>query len=253
MGLGDITDKDAQDEWDRAVVAFGSLAEAGIPYSVVIGNHDGVTNSTKDNAAFNSAISTDYYNSSLGGKYDKNMDNTWRKIEVNGTKYLIFTLGYGANDDILSWASEIIEENQDYNVIITLHVYMYRDGTTIDSNDKYPPSANGTDRYGKAYNDGDDIYEKLIKKHSNIVMVLSGHDPCPYIVHRTDDGTVQLLTDHQYVDRDLHSAGQPTTGMVTMFYISEDGKTVTVECYSTVYEMYYSAENQFTFTLNVVD
>ena len=41
--------------------------------------------------------------------------------------------------------------------------------------------------------------------------------------------------------------------MVTMFYISKDGKTVTVECYSTVYEMYYRAENQFAFTLNVVE
>lgn len=154
---------------------------------------------------------------------------------------------------ILSWASGIIEANQDYNVIITLHAYMYRDGTTLSKGEVYPPSNYGTDRYGKAYNDGDQIYEKLIKKHSNIVMVLSGHDPYPYIVHRTDNGTVQLLTDHQYVDRDLYRAGQATTGMVTMFYISEDGKTVTVECYSTVYEMYYGAENQFTFTLNVVD
>ena len=84
-------------------------------------------------------------------------------------------------------------------------------------------------------------------------MVLSGHDPYPYIVHRTDNGVVQMLSDHQYVDRDLNRAGQATTGMVTMFYISEDGETVTVECYSTVYEMYYGAKNQFTFTLNVID
>ena len=154
---------------------------------------------------------------------------------------------------MLNWASGIIEAHADYNVIITTHAYLFRDGTTLDKNDVCPPTSYGSDK-----NNGDDMWNELISKHENIVLVLSGHDPDPNVVcvqTRGDNGNVvtQILTDHQYVDRDLHNAGMDTTGMVTILHFSEDGSRVFVECYSTVYGMYYGVGNQFEITVHVVE
>ena len=53
-----------------------------------------------------------------------------------------------------------------------------------------------------------------------------------------------MLVDPQGVD-----AGEGATGMVAMLYFSEDGKTVTVENYSTVRDMYYMNTSQMTVEL----
>ena len=245
MGLGDITDKDQNAEWERAASAFQALDEAGIEYSIVRGNHDG-------SVKFNNYLDKAPYNQSFDGRYGNTLENTYRKITVNGIQYLIFTLDFGAQDDVLNWASGVIEANRDHNVIITTHAYLFRDGSTLDAGDVCPPT-----QYHAQNNNGDHMWNKLISRHENIVLVLSGHDPHPSVVCTQTKGekgntVTQILTDHQYVDRDLHNADMDTTGMVTILHFSEDGKTVTVECYSTVYGAYYGRENQFTFELNVI-
>ncbi len=245
IGLGDITDKDQVEEWNRASAAFEKLDKEGIGYSLVRGNHD-------SSARFNATFNKQSYTQSFDGQYGTTLESTYRKIEVCGIKYLIFTLDFGATDNILNWASEIIENHPDYNVIITTHAYLYRDGTTIDKNDIAPPT-----KYNASNNNGDEIWNKLVSKHKNIVLVLSGHDPHPRVVCTQTAGengniVTQILSDHQYVDRDMYKAGMDTTGMVTLLHFSADGTRVVVETYSTVYGMYYGHYNQFEFTLNVI-
>jgi hypothetical protein len=58
----------------------------------------------------------------------------------------------------------------------------------------------------------------------------------------------QFLVDPQGVDAALGA-----TGMVAMLYFSEDGKTLTVEQYSTVKDMYYMSTSQFTLPLDGKD
>ena len=132
MGLGDITDKDQDAEWQRAAAAFRKLDSAGIGYSLVRGNHDST-------AKFNNTFKISAYSQSFDSKFNI-LENTYRKFEVNGIKYLVFTLDFGASDSVLNWVSKVIESNLDYNVIITTHAYLYRDGTTLDSNDVGPPT-----------------------------------------------------------------------------------------------------------------
>ena len=237
FGLGDITDLDSTAEWARAKANLAKL-DGLVPYSIVRGNHD---SAAKLEATFPYADYADV----LGGSYDGTIVNTWRELVVGDIKYLIFTLDYGPSDDVLAWAEDIIEANPTHNVIITTHAYLYRDGTTIDDGDVYPPSATG------GYNDGDDMWEKLIKKHENIVMVMSGHDPCDQVVMTQtagDNGNVvtQFLIDPQGVD------ATEAAGLVAIMYFSEDGKNVQLEYYSTVKEQYFLRENQFSFELPVV-
>ena len=239
FGLGDITDGNQHSEWTLAKAVIQKL-DGVLPYSIVKGNHD------KD-PEYTAYFPYSEYSERLSGSFDGTMLNTYQFITVNGLKYLIFAFDYGATDEVLNWAGNIIEDNPDCNVIITTHAYLYRDGTTLDSGDGTPPSSRGD-----KYNDGDEMWDKLIRKYENIVLVLSGHDITDYIVLAQDEGnngnTVsQLLINPQGVDQE-----QRGVGLVAMLYFSEDGSKVTVRYYSTVKDKFYKSENQFSFDINVI-
>lgn len=241
LGLGDITDDDTAAEWELAKKNITRM-NGIVPYSLVRGNHDSVSKMIK-------YFPMSEFGSTVTGTYEeKSIINSYHKFAVGDVKYLIFTLDYGAFDEVLDWASEIIEAHPDHNVIITTHAYLFRDGTTLDAGDVVPPS-----NKGKKYNNGDQMWDKLIKKHENIVLVLSGHDPCDNVVctqTKGDNGNIvtQMLIDPQGVDK-----AQGGSGLVAMFYFSEDGKTLQVEYYSTDRKAYYLENNQFTVTLDLAE
>ncbi|MBR4308092.1 MAG: metallophosphoesterase [Oscillospiraceae bacterium] len=245
MGLGDITEKGTIDaEWDIALEAIGQL-NGQIPYSLVRGNHD---NSAKMNS-YLTDLSKTPYSTTYEGSYDSTVNNTWRTITVGSLEipYLIFTLDYGPTDKILKWAGKIIEEHPDHNVIITTHAYLYRDGTTLDSGDVCPPSKSNA-----SYNNGDQVWEKFARKYENIVLVLSGHDPCSQVVYRQDAGdhgniVTQMLIDPQGVDTST------LTGAVALLHFSADGRKVDVEYYATIQEKYFMSSNQFSMTIDGVE
>ena len=102
-------------------------------------------------------------------------------------------------------------------------------------------------------NNGDHMWDKLISKYENIVLVLSGHDPCDRIVTTQTKGVggntvTQMLIDPQGLDDEVRGG----TGMVAMLYFSEDGSQVQVEYISTVKNAYFLEENQFSVTLDTV-
>ena len=240
FGMGDITNKSTDEEWAVAKEQISKL-NGVVPYSIVRGNHD---TSEKLNEYF---AKLDYM-AQFGGFYDRyKIDNSWRTFSVGEVDYLLVTLDFGPSDTLLNWASDIIAAHPEHRVIITTHCYLFRDGTTLDASDVAPPNSSGAND-GKR-NNGDQMWDKLISKHENIFLVLSGHDPCDNIIVTQTEGdcgniVTQMLVDPQGVD-----AGEGATGMVAMLYFSEDGKTVTVENYSTVRDMYYMNTSQMTVEL----
>lgn len=237
FGLGDVTDRNTPEEWERAAEQVAKL-DGVVPYSLVRGNHDG-------HDRFENAFPYAKYKDVLGGSYSGSMLNTWQTITVGKIQYLILSLDYGASDAVLAWADEVINAHEECNVIVTTHAYLYRDGTTLDVHDVCPPSLTG------GYNNGDDIWKKFVSQHENIVLVLSGHDISDEIVMTQSKGVngntvTQMMINPQNLD-----AAQGGSGMVAMLYFSADGRKVSVEYYSTVRGMYFLAENQFDFTMDV--
>lgn len=263
MGLGDITDKDGVDqtaddgidqtdlEWDIAVEQHAKLENAGIPYTLVRGNHDTVAKLDEYFAA-----NPNFTGGEIGYYDGTSLGNYYMKFTIGGHKYMVFVFAFGPHNDILTWASGEIAANPDYKVILTTHAYMYKDGTTLDINDDDPPRKAS---YVSSRNNGDDIWYKLASQHENIIMVLSGHDPSNNIVWRSDLGdngntVAQFLIDPQSLD----SKQGYTTGMVAMFYFSEDGSRVKVEYVSTYHSLengegkdyvYNASKNCFEFTI----
>ena len=238
LGLGDITDKSDKGEWDRAKAAFKSL-DGKVRYSIVRGNHD--TTST-----FNAAFPWSEYENKVDGAFANNMLNTYNLLEIGEVKYLIITLDYGASDKVLNWAGELCDKYPEHNVIITTHAYLFRDKTTLDQTDVCPPATTG------GSNNGDHMWDKLVSKHENIVMVISGHDPYDEIVVSQVQGEKGNTVTQMLVDPQTTDTNNGGLGLVAMLYFSEDGKNVDVRYYSTIKKKFYQSINQFSLTLDVV-
>lgn len=236
MGMGDITNDSTESEWTAAQKSY-ELLDGVVPYSVARG-HEG-----HDKAAdFFTYFPYSKYAGQISGTMG-DMCNVYYNFEVGEVKYLVMVLDASPDDKEVAWANEVIAKHPDRNVILTTHEYLYRDGTPMGVNDLYPID----------HNNGDDLWEKLVRKHANISLVLCGHDPCSQVVVSQTEGdngniVTQMLVDGQSVD-----STDGRCGLVAILYFSEDGKNVTVEYYSTIREEYFLTENQFSFTLDTVD
>jgi hypothetical protein len=238
IGLGDITEtfagKDA--EWERAAAAHKKI-EGVVPYALVRGNHDSESFMKK---YFPFTQASDGSNGSMNG----DTANSYYKFNVGDIKYMVVLIDYGALDNEVAWAEQVIAQNPDYNVIVATHAYLESDGKyfTQEHSQTSAPSCFGG-------NNGDVLFEKLIGKYENIVMVLCGHDPTPDIIYREDEGinghvVPQILIDPQTEDTMVG------TGTVAMFYFSEDGRNVKIKNYCSVLDCYLGS-NSTDVSINV--
>jgi len=238
IGLGDMTEKSGTDEWSRAKSGY-QLLDGKVEYSFVRGNHD-------NTAKYNVSFPYNTYKDSVDGTFANNMLNYYKTFSVGEVKYLMLNLDFGPNDDVLNWAGEICEQYPDHNVIINTHAFLYLDGSPITADDHVPPIGNG------GSNNGDDMWEKFVSKHENIVLVLCGHMAGNRLVVSKDEGVngntvTTLLVNTSNVEKNE----KPGLGMVAMLYFSEDGKNVEVEYYSTVQDRFYRSINQISFDLDL--
>lgn len=229
MALGDITEKKGkEDEWPLVQAQFDRLT-GKLPYAICRGNHD-------TSELYNKYINFEGYTSDIVGNYGEKIDSMYKLATIGNTDYLIMSVDYGPKDEDLAWACSVAEQYPDRKIIVITHSYMADDGTTTDANDSTAPI-----NYG-GYNNGDDIWEKFVRKYENIVLVLSGHITSDQIRATKaigDNGNVvtQLLINPQVID----NKGGPT-GMVCMFYFNEDGNVVTTEYYSTIRNQYFNVD-----------
>jgi len=256
LGLGDITETSYEPEWTIAKKEIYKMNDV-VPYLLARGNHD--IDRKKNGeviSGFNVALDDGIYNHQLTGTMEADdLSNAYRTINIGGIDYLFLALDFGPNADMLAWADSVVEAHPDHRVVVITHAYMYRDGTTLDGDDVYPasnyPLHNRIEQHKTNPSlDGDDIWERFASKHSNVQLILSGHDPYHNIVYRQDKGVndntvTQMLIDPQRMDL-FHGP----TGMVAMFYFSDNGNKLTVRYYSTVKDMYGPESSHFTIDLS---
>ena len=230
--MGDITNYSTEKEW---AVAYNEIIKLDgvVDYSLIRGNHD---TSEGINATFNNEA----YKSRFDGFFSEDLiENAYVTFTVGEVKYLHITLDCGASDAVLDWASKIINTYYDHRVIISTHSYLTAEGTLITER----ASADGST------NSGEQMWNKLISQHENIFLVLAGHVFAPDVICVQTEGVhgnvvTQIVTNGQTYD---YRNG--AMGLVAMLYFSEDGKTVNVEYYSTVYDKYLGEDSQFTITV----
>ena len=254
FGLGDITDAwntaDKENEWIRAQQYISKL-DGKIPYSLVRGNHD-------ESKYFLKYFANETYMSQFDGfMVEGDIRNSYRLFTVGSTDYLFLTLDYGASDEMLEWANEIVASYPSRRVIVTTHAYQGYDGGHLNS-DNVPSSGNITANSdvdtnagepARGHNNGQQIWDKFVSKHPNIFLVLSGHTPLEDVFVLESKGVhgnvvKQMLIDPQWMDPQKNGVG-----MVCMLYFSEDGSDMEIEWVCTDTGKYYKEMNQFKLDL----
>lgn len=226
-------------EWPRTkdwLLAQQGLLMLVIMWLVSLGNHDdnswnGSRNvsSTSNWQYANKYISYDIQSKQKGfvDSFPKNtINNTAYEFQGGGLKWLALALAYVPEQDEIAWANEVVAKHPSHKVIITTHDYM----------------VDGGGRSGS----GQELWDKLVKTHKNIFMVLCGH--IPTAAHRIDKGeqgntVYQFLADYQnYTVREPNS-------YLRLLKIDVMNKTIDVKTYSPAFNKYLTdRNNQFTLT-----
>lgn len=241
ISLGDLTDNNTVEEWDRVLEQYNRLNDI-VPYALIRGNHDIERNewALLYDEYFSSQDSYYYHHvQNNGGFYDTtNTQNTYLLFSAGQVDYIILNLDFGASDDVLAWADRVLNQYPRHRAIIVTHGYLQSNGQLLTGEYSGAPS-----RYVAEWNDADDMWDKLIRKHANIDLVACGHVGVDHIVCSTNEGdhgntVYQMLSDTQYVDRKILGAG-----IVTLMHFTEDGRFARVEHYSTVDKKYFRESN----------
>lgn len=250
LQLGDVTNNNNKLEWERTSRAMGRL-DGMVPYAIVPGNHDcGPGGSAKDRTT----LMNDYFPPrrfakwpTFGGVMEAGrIDNNYHLFRAGGQDWLILGLEWGPRDKTLEWGNQILSKFSNRKAIILTHAYLYYDSTRYNwqqkgEEQKWNPHGYGTEG---GVNDGEEMWQKLVKKHANVFMTINGHvcdDGLGFLTSKADHGNIvyQMLVNFQ-----MHEIGGESCLRLLEFL--PDGQTIHVKTYCPLYEKYKTdPENQF--------
>jgi 3',5'-cyclic AMP phosphodiesterase CpdA len=181
--LGDIVQNPTvEKEWrvaDRAhAVLDGAVLDGAVPYSVLPGNHD---MKGRDTTLYNKFFppkrfqNRDWY----GGHEGQTNNNNYCTFEASGLKFLVLSLEYAPGQKTLDWANRVVAEHAGHRVIVATHSYL---------------NTKGRNPLGKH------IWDRLVRKHKNIFIVVCGHIIGTNLLEATgdaDEKVHEMLVDYQ--------------------------------------------------------
>ncbi len=170
------------EDWDNANTSMSKL-DGVLPFGVLPGNHDGAETGG-DLTNYNNYFGFNRFNNEswYGGAYQNINTNNYQLFSAGGDDYLIFHIQFNPSDDILFWASNVIDQYPSRRVIVSTHNYVRWFFYNIRS------------EIGK------NMWKKLVEPHADqIFLVLSGHYENEVRITSAVDGNFvhQLLSDYQ--------------------------------------------------------
>ena len=181
---GDLTDHNNDVQWQIVKEAFTKIDHL-VPYSLAVGNHDmgsapKIFADNRNTDLFNQYFPQSHMSAlpGFGGTYEEGkMENAYYFLETGKQKWLILTLEFGPRNKIIDWANKLVAMHPEQTVILNTHAYMYSDSTRQGPGDSWRAKGYGVgkDEGEEAVNDGEEIWNKLVKLHPNIRFVFSGH------------------------------------------------------------------------------
>ncbi|MBN2021569.1 MAG: metallophosphoesterase [Pirellulales bacterium] len=173
--LGDIVENNNlyPSQWDIADAAHAILEQAPtpMPYSVMPGNHDmtgsGSPDYTRDSTLYNQYFGRNRFVDKpwYGGSFGLTNNSNYSFFQAGGMDFLVLSLELMPRDQTLDWANDVIDAHPDHRVIVATHKYLTENGLR-DTQTVY---GNFTG------NNANQIFDKLIRDHENVFMVVCGH------------------------------------------------------------------------------
>jgi hypothetical protein len=258
--VGDIVNRNTDIEWERADKSMGILDNV-VPYSLAVGNHDmgpGGYTTTREVDKFNKTFPVERFKSGpgWGGIFQQgHMENCFRFFNAGGSDYMVLTLEFGPRNEVLQWADSIVTLHSKHRVIVSTHCYLSFDNTLVDAKDRWNPQKYGIMDFGHA-NTGKGIWEKFIKKHENIFLVVCGHianDGAGQLISVGDKGNYvyQILSNYQHF---VHGSVNGGNGFLRIMTFYPDEKRISVKTYSPFIDKFMiHPEHEFDIDLSGAD
>lgn len=263
--VGDIVNNNTPQEWAVAYEAFDNLRKAGIPFSVVPGNHDIGTNGSsdvRDTQNMNEAFSVHYMSQdpTYGGNYDQEpdrIDNNYHLYDApDGTGWIILNLEFGQRDDVMRWADDVLTQYADRNAIVIEHDANNFDGRLGPLGDELAAEPAGYD-YGLQNSDegawdGEMLWREVVSKHANVVFTFGGHvfgDGAETTIDKNAYGydVYQMLVNYQGgVSTEITGAGDSGqggnggNGAIRLVTIDPENDAVYTETYFSELDTYFT-------------
>ena len=268
LHLGDITDQSDHstthlNQWNSARTVANGIMDK-VPLALAVGNHDGLSNSRTSlfsNPEYFGAGSV-YANQPtlIELMNPERWENSVHRLEVEGQSWLILAVEWGPRDDVVAWANDVLSRFPDDYVILILHAFLFRDSSRFDwellgkQNRNYrqrgnPIGYSALDGDPEGVNDGQKLWNKLIRRHHNVKLVLNGH------VSRSGHGRRVSIGDdrhfvHQHLNNFQHWTGDGN-GRMRLMEINPAGDTIKVTSFSPFSgETLHGPDLDFTFSLS---
>ena len=247
LHVGNITNDNAQDQWENAEISMRILDLAGVPYAIAPGDHDYDFN--WDMSARETLIN-DYFPPwrydnlpTFGDTYDTGIiENSYHFFSAGGNNYIVLSLEYHPSDEILAWADEVLAHHKDHIAMILTNFYLCAD----HSNRTYPLQSRTLFEHSIAsINVGWKIWDKLIVSHDNAAFVFCGQ--CNRVASLLKD-TGNIM--HE-IAVSFNSSTWGNDGHMRLIEFLPDKVTVQVKTYSPYLDQYLTdEENQFILLLS---
>lgn len=255
LHLGDITNKNVEPQWQAATQAMARL-DGVVPYAMVGGNHD---YGPDGNSATRDSFFSKYFPvakfeawPTFGGVMKPGkIDNSYHVFEAGGEKWIVLALEWAPRDETVAWADRVLSEHPDHRGILITHAYLSSDGRRFDYA-KYGRTQAATPHHyqltklpGRG-NDGEELWQKLVRRHPNMVLAINGHV--------LEDGVARLSSEgehgntvHQMLVNYQRMRPKNGNGFLRLCEFLPDGETIQVRSYSPVWDVYKTdVQNQFT-------
>lgn len=181
-------------EYERASKIMKIFDDADFPYGILPGNHDNVWGASND--MFNEYFPASRYekNPWYGGHGPDGNASNFFTVERDGAKFLFLQMGFDSSEAEIEWADKVIADHPDHNVVFSTHEYL-----RPEEDERSNPSN------GRWTAQGDLLFDRLVKPHSNVVLVFSGHlHGVRQRVTEREDGThvIETVADYQSYEED---------------------------------------------------
>jgi hypothetical protein len=260
LHLGDITNRNTVAEWKNASASMTVVEEVKLPFAYCPGNHDysrgggGTDRTTLLNEYF--SIERLKKQSTFGGSYDREptrTENSFHRWTIRDRSFLILALEFGPRNDVLRWANDVLDKHPRHEAIVITHAFIYFDDTrydwkTMGNKQNWNPHAYGMAKASNDdVNDGEEIWQKLISKHENVILTLNGHvlgDGLGRFSSKTPGG--RSVPQH-LVNFQMRPNGGD--GWLRILEFKEDGTMAAVDYSPLLNKTNVSTQNAFSVTL----
>jgi Calcineurin-like phosphoesterase len=261
---------DTREEWDIANRSISILAASGVPFGMVLGNHDydnyswwsdngpGASKPLSGGRVWNLYFgpqSRFFAGKSWYGGASPDGLNSYQTFSGGGRQFLHLSLEMEPPQTALDWAQGVIDTHPALPIMITTHEWL-KPGAQDRSNgyESYFPGAPNLSP--------DQVWDRFVRKNARIFMILSGHNYTPPVegvsngqnlrIDRNDAGlpVYQLIQDYQ--GNTVGSDGRPDTanggaGWLRFMAFDTDAKKIRFYTYSTLLNRHAGQDGERTF------